>query len=65
MRHQARQIDRPVLGEGRGEGDGKTEAIRAERQVRSPSSSMFLPQTLAKESEAPKRPALSRDSNST
>ena len=36
VRHQARQVDRPVFGEGRGEGDGKTEAVRAERQVRFP-----------------------------
>ena len=36
VRHQARQVDRPVFGKGRGEGDGKTEAVRAERQVRFP-----------------------------
>ena len=36
VRDQARQVDRPVFGEGRGEGDGKIEAIGAERQVRFP-----------------------------
>jgi hypothetical protein len=47
MRHQARQIDRPVLGEGRGEGDGKTEAIwRSGKCVLL--KFMFLLHTLAK-----------------